>query len=44
VMKIESYDDLFTALDGYKIGDTVTLTVSREGKTRKIEIQLAGTD
>jgi S1-C subfamily serine protease len=44
VMKIESYDDLFTALDGYKIGDTVTLTVSREGKTRKVEIQLIGTD
>jgi S1-C subfamily serine protease len=44
LMKIKSYDDLFAALDGYKIGDTVTLTVEREGKTRKVEIQLVGTD
>ena len=43
-MKIESYDDLFTALDGYKIGDTVTLTVVREEKTRKVELQLVGSD
>ncbi len=43
-MKIKSWDDLFTALDGYKIGDTVTLTVEREGKSRKVEIQLVGTD
>jgi S1-C subfamily serine protease len=44
LMKINSYDDLFTALDGYKIGDTVTLTVTREDKTRKVTIQLVGTD
>ena len=44
LMKIKSYDDLFTALDGYKIGDTVTLTVTREDKTRKVTIQLVGTD
>jgi len=44
LMKTKSYDDLFTALDGYKIGDTVTLTVTREDKTRKVTIQLAGTD
>ncbi len=44
VMKVKSYDDLFTALDGYKIGDTVTLTVEREGKTRKVTIQLVETD
>jgi S1-C subfamily serine protease len=43
-MKITSWDDLFTALDGYKIGDNVTLTVAREGKSRKVEIQLVGTD
>jgi S1-C subfamily serine protease len=42
--KIKSYDDLFTALDGYKIGDTVTLTVDRDGKTRKVEIRLVGID
>jgi S1-C subfamily serine protease len=43
-MKIKSWDDLFTALDGYKIGDTVTLTVEREGTSRKVEIELVGTD
>ncbi len=43
-MKIKSWDDLFTALDGYKIGDRVTLTVEREGKSRKVEIELVGTD
>ena len=44
LMKIKSYDDLFTALDGYKIGDTVTLTVTREDQTRKVTIRLVGTD
>ncbi|MGZ5424701.1 MAG: PDZ domain-containing protein, partial [Candidatus Aminicenantales bacterium] len=44
VAKIKSYDDLFAALDGYKIGDTVTLTVEREGKARKVAIQLVGSD
>ena len=43
-MKIKSWDDLFTALDGYKIGDKVTLTVEREGKSRKVDIELVGTD
>jgi S1-C subfamily serine protease len=43
-MKVKSYDDLFTALDGYKIGDTVTLTVGREGKPRKVTIRLVGSD
>jgi S1-C subfamily serine protease len=42
--KVASYDDLFTALDGYKIGDTVTLTVTREDKTREVTIRLVGTD
>ena len=43
-MKIKSYDDLFAALDGYKIGDTVALTVEREGKPRQVRIQLVGND
>jgi S1-C subfamily serine protease len=43
-MKVRSYDDLFGALDGYKIGDTVTLTVEREGKARQVRIQLVGND
>lgn len=44
VAKIKSYDDLFAALDGYKIGDTVTLTVEREGKARQVKVQLVGSD
>ena len=43
-MKIKSYDDLFAALDGYKIGDTVTLTVEREGESRQVRIELVGND
>jgi S1-C subfamily serine protease len=42
--KVSSYDDLFAALDGYKIGDQVSLTVTREGKTRQVQIQLVGND
>ena len=42
--KIGSWDDLFSALDGYRIGDTVTLTLEREGKARRVAIQLTGTD
>jgi len=42
--KIASYDDLFSALDSYKIGDSVTLTVEREGKTQKVTIRLSGSD
>ena len=42
--RVKSYDDLYTALDSYKVGQTVTLTVERDGKTRKVEIRLAGID
>jgi S1-C subfamily serine protease len=42
--KIKSYSDLFDALDNYKIGDTVTLTVERDGKSRKVQIRLVGID
>jgi S1-C subfamily serine protease len=38
--KIASYDDLYNALDDRKIGDTVTLTVDQNGKTRKVRIVL----
>jgi len=38
--KIASYDDLYNALDGYKIGDTVTLEVDQGGKIRKVRIVL----
>jgi len=38
--KIESYDDLYNALDGRRIGDTVTLTVDHDGQSRKVRIVL----
>ncbi len=37
---VKSYDDLFSALENYKIGDTVTLTVVRSDKSRKAPLQL----
>jgi S1-C subfamily serine protease len=43
-MKVKSYDDLFAALDGYKIGDTVALTVEREGKSRQVRVRLVGNE
>ena len=42
--KVKSYDGLFTALDNYKIGDTVGLTVERDGKSRRIDIRLVGVE
>ncbi len=42
--KIKSYSDLFDALDNYKIGNTVTLTVERDGKSRQVRIRLVGID
>ena len=37
---IGSYDDVYAALESRKIGDTVTLTVDRGGRTRKVRITL----
>jgi len=37
---VKSYDDLFTALENYKIGDTVTLTVERNEKARPVRFKL----
>jgi S1-C subfamily serine protease len=37
---VKTYDDLFTALENYKIGDTVTLTVLRNEKSRPVKMQL----
>jgi S1-C subfamily serine protease len=39
-VKVTSYDDLFSALENRKIGEVAVLTVSREGKTRKVRITL----
>jgi S1-C subfamily serine protease len=37
---VKTYDDLFTALEDYKVGDTVTLTVERDGKVRPVRFTL----
>ncbi len=37
---VKSYDDLFTALENYQIGDTVTLTVERNEKARPVRFKL----
>ncbi len=42
--KIKSYDDLYNALDNYEVGDTVTLTVERDGKSRRVRITLVEID
>ncbi|MGB9836707.1 MAG: S1C family serine protease [Candidatus Saccharicenans sp.] len=42
--KVRSYDDLYNLLDNYNIGDKVTLTVERNGKTRKVELTLVRID
>ncbi len=37
---VKSYDDFFNALESYKIGDEVSLTVEREKKTRRVTVAL----
>jgi S1-C subfamily serine protease len=37
---VKTYDDLFSALENYKVGDTVTLTVERDGKARPVRFSL----
>ncbi|MBN2206879.1 MAG: trypsin-like peptidase domain-containing protein [Candidatus Aminicenantes bacterium] len=41
---VRSYDDLYTALDSRKIGETVTLTVVRDDKERKVRLTLVQAD
>jgi len=41
---VKSYDDLYAALENYKIGDVVTLTVDRDGKSRQVKITLVNSD
>jgi S1-C subfamily serine protease len=43
-LKISSYDDLYNALDRYRIGDVVTLTVERNSSRRKVRIKLVKID
>jgi len=42
--RIRSYDDFYNSLDNYKIGDTVTLTVEREGRERRVRVTLMRID
>jgi S1-C subfamily serine protease len=37
---VKSYDDLFTALENYKIGDKVNLTVEKNGQKRQVPFTL----
>jgi S1-C subfamily serine protease len=43
-IKIKSYDDFYNALDNYKVGDRVTLTIERNGKSRKVLLRLVRID
>jgi S1-C subfamily serine protease len=38
--KVKSLDDIYHVLESYKIGDTITLKVWREGKTRAVRVKL----
>ncbi|MDD8019844.1 MAG: trypsin-like peptidase domain-containing protein [Acidobacteriota bacterium] len=42
--KVLSYDDLYNLLDNYKIGETVTLTIERNGQKRKVTLTLVQSD
>jgi len=37
---IASYDDLYSALENYKIGDATDLAVDRDGKVRRVRFTL----
>jgi S1-C subfamily serine protease len=41
---VRNLDDMLTALERHQPGDTVTLTVVRNGRTRKVSATLAGSD
>lgn len=38
--KVSTYDDLSNAMDRYKVGDTVTLTLEREGRQIQLRVVL----
>jgi S1-C subfamily serine protease len=42
--QVTSYDDLYNALDHYRVGDTVTVTVERDEHRRKVEVTLMRID
>jgi S1-C subfamily serine protease len=39
---VKDYDDLYNILDGYKVGDQVTLKTLRDGKARAYRLGLVG--
>jgi len=39
-LQVSSYDDLRNAMDRYKVGDTVTLTIEREGRQMQLPVVL----
>ena len=39
-IEVNSFDDIYHALDNYKIGDEVEIEIMREDKTRKIKLKL----
>jgi len=41
---VKNYDDFYGALDDYKIGDEVTLTVKRDDAERRVRIKLVQSD
>jgi S1-C subfamily serine protease len=42
--KVKSYDDLYAALEDRKIGEVVSLTVSRDDRTRQVRLILVQSD
>lgn len=38
--EVNTYDDIYHALEKYKIGDTVTISYEREGKLKSAEVRL----
>lgn len=42
--KIASYDDLYNTLDNFRVGDTVTLKLIRDGKQRQVKVTLLQID
>ncbi len=41
---VKSYDDFYTALDDYKIGDEITLTIKRDDAERRLKLKLVQSD
>ena len=38
--KVKDYDDLYNALDRYRVGDEVTVKIMRDGKLTSVKVQL----